>query len=102
MRTAVRHSLVTLPVALINAVTILDTLKDSFQYIHHIRFVTCPLWSQKVEVLYVFSEGFDILVNCIWSHASNLDQAVVLDEYCVAGQVAVDDRGVAAGRSCSQ
>ena len=48
-----------------------------------------------MEVLYVFSEGFDILVNCIWSHASNLDQAVVLDEYCVAGQVAVDDRGVA-------
>ena len=55
-----------------------------------------------MEVLYVFSEGFDILVNCIWSHASNLDQAVVLDEYCVAGQVAMDDRGVATGRSRSQ
>lgn len=49
-----------------------------------------------MEVLYVFSEGFDILVNCIWSHASNLDQAVVLDEYCVAGQVAVDDWRVTA------
>ena len=58
-------------------------------------FVTCPLWSEEVEILDVFSEGFDILVDCIWCHTPNLHQPVVLDEYCVTGQVAVDYWGVA-------
>ena len=48
-----------------------------------------------MEVLDIFSEGFDILVNCIRCHAPNLHQPVVLDEYCVAGQVAMDYWGVA-------
>ena len=48
-----------------------------------------------MEVLDVFSEGFDILVDCIWSHTPNLNQPVVLDEYRVTGQVAVDYWGVA-------
>ena len=58
-------------------------------------FVTCPLWCEKVEVLDVLSEGFYILVNRIWCHAPNLHQSVVLDEYRVTGQVAVDYWGVA-------
>ena len=54
-----------------------------------------------MEVLDVFSEGFDILVDRIWCHTPNLHQPVVLDEDCVTGQVAVDDWGVTTGeKSC--
>ena len=62
---------------------------------YRLRFVTCPLWSEEVEILDVFSEGFDILVDCIWCNTPNLHQPVVLDEYCVTGQVTVDYWGVA-------
>merc|ERR1719285_810549 len=34
--------------------------------------------------------GFDILVDRIRCHTPNLYQPVVLDEYCVTGQVAMD------------
>ena len=51
-----------------------------------------------MKVLDVFSEGFDILVDCIRCHTPNLHQPVVLDENCVTGQVAVDYWGVATER----
>ena len=51
-----------------------------------------------MEVLDVFSEGFDILVDRVRCHAPNLHQPVVLDEYCVTCQVAVDYWGVATER----
>ena len=51
---------------------------------------TCPLWCQEVEVLDVLPESLHILVDCVRRHAANLHQSVVLDEDCVAGQIAVD------------
>ena len=45
-----------------------------------------------MEVLDVLSERLDILVDSIGSHASNLDQTIVLDKYSVTGQVTVDNR----------
>jgi hypothetical protein len=41
-----------------------------------------------VEILDILPEGFHILVNGVGRHTPNLHQPVVLDEYCVAGQVA--------------
>ena len=52
---------------------------------------TSPLWCQKVEVLDVLPESLHILVYGVRRHAANLHQSVVLDEDCVAGQIAVDD-----------
>jgi hypothetical protein len=49
--------------------------------------LTCPFWSDKVEILDVLPEGLDVLVYGVGGHAANLHQPIVLDEYCVAGQV---------------
>ena len=54
-------------------------------------FPTCPLRREEVEVLNVLPESLHILVDCVRRHAANLHQSVVLDEDCVAGQIAVDD-----------
>ena len=43
-----------------------------------------------MEVLDVLPEGLDVLVDCVRRHTANLDQSIVLDEDCVAGQIAVD------------
>ena len=54
--------------------------------------LTCPFWSQKVEILNIFSECFNIFVNSIRGHTANLDQAIMLDEDGVTGQVPMDNR----------
>ena len=45
-----------------------------------------------MEVLDILSERLDVLVDSIGSHASNLDQTIVLDKYSVTRQVTVDNR----------
>ena len=44
-----------------------------------------------MEVLDVLSERLDILVDSVGSHASNLDQTIVLDKYGVTRQITVDN-----------
>ena len=45
-----------------------------------------------MKIFDVFPEGFDVLVNGVRGDAADLDEAVVLDEDCVTGQVTVDYR----------
>ena len=67
---------------------------------------TCPLWCEEVEDLNILPESLHILVDCGRRHAANLDQSVVLDEDCVAGQITVDywllDRNVNFQRKVSR
>ena len=71
-------------------------LTEKCDHISRVDSVTCPLWCQEVEVLNFLFEGFDILVDRIWRYTPNLDQPIMLDEYCFTGQVAVDDWRVTA------
>ena len=43
-----------------------------------------------MEILDVLPEGLDILVDGVRGHTPNLDEPVVLDEDCVASQIAVN------------
>jgi len=45
-----------------------------------------------VKIFDVFPECFDVLVNGVRGDAADLDEAVVLDEDGVTGQVTVDYR----------
>ena len=45
-----------------------------------------------MKIFDVFPEGFDVLVNGVRGDAADLDEAVVLDEDGVTGQVTVDYR----------
>ena len=45
-----------------------------------------------MKIFNVFPEGFDVLVNGVRGDAADLDEAVVLDEDGVTGQVTVDYR----------
>ena len=45
-----------------------------------------------MKIFHVFPEGFDVLVNGVGSYAADLNEAVVLDEDGVAGQVTVNYR----------
>lgn len=52
------------------------------------------LWRHEVSVLCppaVIDARFDMGVDNVWRDAPDFDQAIVLDEYRLAGEIAVND-----------
>lgn len=53
--------------------------------------LTSVFGGNKVHVSHVLAAGLDVVVDGVGRHGADLDQAVVLDEDSVAGEVAMHD-----------
>ena len=65
--------------------------KESLSVFIVVSKLTSPFGGKVVQVLDVIPAGLNILVNNVGRDGTDFHKAVMLDENCVAGQIAVND-----------